>query len=69
MKIRTIVGLLLVFALVLGSTGFVAADGVVTPTPDGDGPDQIQDRDDWICDEEGENCAPPGDGDGVCNDP
>jgi hypothetical protein len=64
MKIRTIIGLLLVLALVIGSTGIGAADGDGIPDEEGDGePDQIQDQLhlDWIDD------LPPGDGDGVCN--
>ena len=67
MKIRTIIGVLLVLALVLGSTGAaIAAQG--DGDCDGDGP--IQDRvRDGLCNQDrnrdcncDEDCAPNGDG-------
>ena len=65
MKIRTIIGVLLVLALVLGSTGIVIAE---PGDGDGDGPAQDQDRDDWIdTDDDGIPDSPPGDGDGICD--
>ena len=51
MKIRTIVGLLLVLALVLGSTGVAAA--------------QTQTRDDWVDGEDGELYPPDWGTDGL----
>ena len=63
MKIRTIIGILLVFALVLGSTGFAL---YAYDDDKGKGnqetiiPDPVQDRDrDWneVCDPDGDtNC-------------
>ena len=71
MKIKTILGIMFILALVVGSIGIAIASGDDEPNrdgmPDGVVPDEL--RTHWLCDENGENCEPPGDGDGVCNDP
>jgi hypothetical protein len=60
MKIRTIIGVLLVFALVLGSTGVAVAD------EDGDyEPDQIRLNEDADPNDNSQVTSP---GDNICND-